>query len=367
MAAPAPVSVEPAAAAPATEAAPTPAKSKSSASAPGETSIRVSVSLLDHLMNLAGELVLGRNQLLQVINTQDRTGLDSVGAASTRSPASSRKPSCRRGMQPIGSVFSKFPRVVRDLSNKLGKQCDLLIEGKDVELDKSLLETIADPLTHLVRNSIDHGIESPQARTTAGKPPVGRVVLKAAHQAGKVHISISDDGKGIDPVRIRKKAVEQGLITAAEDRDMSDRDALRLIFMPGFSTAQQVTDVSGRGVGMDVVRTNIEKAGGTVEIDNHPGAGMSVNIRLPLTLAIVPSLIVRSGPERYAIPQVSISELVRIKASDVDKKIERVSGAEVLRLRGSLLPLVRLEKALSTQQPGIGNLQSAVSGQQSEG
>ena len=312
-----------------------------------DTSIRVSVGLLDHLMNLAGELVLGRNQLLQVINTKDASALDSVGARLDQVTSELQEAIMQTRMQPIGSVFAKFPRVVRDLSNKLGKQCDLTIEGKDVELDKSLLETIADPLTHLVRNSIDHGIETPQARAAAGKPPTGRVTLKAFHQAGKVNISIADDGKGIDPSKIRKKAVDEGLITAAQERDMSDREVLRLIFMPGFSTASQVTDVSGRGVGMDVVKTNIEKAGGTVEIDNHPGAGMAVNIRLPLTLAIVPSLIVRSCGERYAIPQVSINELVRIKAGEVSKKIEQVSGAEVLRLRGSLLPLVRLAKALN--------------------
>lgn len=316
----------------------------------GDTSIRVSVGLLDHLMNLAGELVLGRNQLLQMIATKDQSGLESVGGRLNQVTSELQEAIMQTRMQPIGSVFNKFPRVVRDLSSKLGKQCDLVIEGKDVELDKSIIEAIGDPLTHLIRNSVDHGIERPEVRTAKGKKPSGTVVLRAFHQAGKVNITITDDGAGIDAEKLKAKAIEKGLITSnAAAREMTERDAIRLIFHPGFSMAEKVTDVSGRGVGMDVVKTNIQKAGGTVDIETEVGVGTTISIKLPLTLAIIPSLIVRCGEERYAIPQVNISELVRIKATEAASKIERVSGAEVLRLRGSLLPLVRLSKALEIQ------------------
>jgi len=249
-------------------------------------------------------------------------------------------------MQVVGTVFGKFPRVVRDLSKQLGKQCRLTLEGEDVELDKSIIEAIGDPLTHLVRNSVDHGIESPEQRVNAGKPACGTVVLRAFHQAGKVNISISDDGAGIDATRLKEKAVSRGLITPEQAGDMSEREALRLIFHPGFSMAEKVTGVSGRGVGMDVVKTNIEKLGGAVGIDTQIGDGTTINVKLPLTLAIIPSLIVRCRENRFAIPQASISELVRIRAGDVATKIERVKNAEVFRLRGNLLPLVRLDQAL---------------------
>jgi two-component system chemotaxis sensor kinase CheA len=300
-------------------------------------------------MNLAGELVLGRNQLLQTIATGDRHGLESVSARLDQVTSKLQEAVMQTRMQPIGSVFGKFPRVVRDLSGKLGKQCDLVLEGKDVELDKSIIEAIGDPLTHLVRNSVDHGIETPADRVAAGKRATGTITLQAAHQAGKVNISISDDGAGINPDKLKRKAVEKGLITEGQARDLSEHEALNLIFHPGFSTAERVTDVSGRGVGMDVVKTNIQKAGGTVEIQTKVGAGTTINIKLPLTLAIVPSLIVRCGEERYAIPQVSISELVRVKATEIARRLERVSGAEVLRLRGSLLPLVRLSTTMQVQ------------------
>ncbi|NUQ62000.1 MAG: chemotaxis protein CheW [Pirellulales bacterium] len=249
-------------------------------------------------------------------------------------------------MQPIDTVFGRFPRVVRDLSNALGKQCELRLEGTDVELDKSIIEAIGDPLTHLVRNAVDHGIESPQQRAQLGKPAKGTIVLRAYHQAGKVNITITDNGRGIDAVRLREKAVARGLIIAEQARDMSDREALRLIFRPGFSMAEKVTDVSGRGVGMDVVKTNIERLGGTVGVETEVGAGTTLEIRLPLTLAIVPSLIVRCGGQRFAIPQASISELVRVKAEETRSRIQRIHDAEVIRLRGELLPLVRLERAL---------------------
>ena len=226
----------------------------------------------------------------------------------------------------------------------------MTVEGEEVELDKSIIEAIGDPLTHLVRNSVDHGIETPDLRMQAGKPKCGTVVLRAYHQAGKVNISIRDDGAGIDAVKLKEKAVTRGLITAEQAAEMGDREALRLIFHPGFSMAKQVTDVSGRGVGMDVVKTNIEKLGGAVGIETEIGRGTAINVRLPLTLAIVPSLIVRCCERRFAIPQTNIRELVRIKAKDVSTSIECVKDAEVFRLRGKLLPLVRLNTALAVSE-----------------
>ena len=252
-------------------------------------------------------------------------------------------------MQPIGSVFTKFPRVVRDLSKNLGKECNLTMEGKDVELDKSIVEAIGDPLTHLVRNSVDHGVEMPNVRQEKGKPVCGSIILRAFHQAGKVLLTITDDGAGIDAEKLRRKAVDKGLFTPEQARAMSDRDAVGLIFHPGFSTAEVVTDVSGRGVGMDVVKTNIEGLGGTVEIDTEVGKGTTIIVKLPLTLAIIPSLVVFCGGNRYAIPQVNISELVRIKPSEAKTRIQKVKHAEVLRLRGTLLPLVRLSSVLRTR------------------
>ena len=318
-----------------------------------EANIRVQVSVLDSLMNLAGELVLSRNQLLQAVASPNDSGLDSVAARLDQVTSELQEAIMQTRMQAVGTVFNRFPRVVRDLSNQLGKQCELTLEGEDVELDKSVIEAIGDPLTHLVRNAVDHAIESPEDRIKAGKSPVGKIVLRAFHQAGKVNISISDDGDGIDVARIKEKAIARGLITPEQAAEIGDREALRLIFRPGFSMAAKVTDVSGRGVGMDVVKTNVEKLGGAVGIDTASGVGTTIDVRLPLTLAIIPSLIVRCGGDRFAIPQGSISELVRIKAQDVASKIERVKHAEVFRLRGELLPLVRLDTALNLdRKPG---------------
>ncbi len=313
-----------------------------------DASLRVNVTVIDSLMNLAGELVLGRNQLLQVISTQDQEGLDRVAARLDQVTSELQEAIMQTRMQPVGTVFNKFPRVVRDLSGSLGKQCELTIRGKEVELDKTIIEAIGDPLTHLIRNSVDHGVETPDVRQANGKPPAGEVELRAFHQAGKVNITIRDDGKGIDAEKLKQSAIHKGIISAEQARDMSRNEAIRLIFHPGFSTAEKVTDVSGRGVGMDVVRTNIEKLGGAISVDTEVGLGTTFHIKLPLTLAIIPSLIVRCGEDRFAIPQVSISELVRIKPSEVAQKVERVKDAEVLRLRGSLLPLVRLSDALKT-------------------
>ena len=315
-----------------------------------ESSIRVSVETLDHLMNLAGELVLGRNQLMQTIGSGEKTGLESVAARINQVTCEMQDAIMQARMQPIGNVFNRFSRVVRDLSAKLGKQCDLTIEGKDVEVDKTIVEAIADPLTHLVRNAVDHGLETPADRVNAGKNATGKLLLRALHQSGKVCIEIKDDGAGIDPQKILNKAIEKGLITSEQGSQMSDRDIYRLIFAPGFSTAEKISDVSGRGVGMDVVRTNIERLGGTVEVESRLGSGSTILVTLPLTLAIIPSLIVHSHKQRFAIPQVNIVELVRIRRNEVEQKIGRVKGAEVLRLRGSLLPLVRLSEAFGVYE-----------------
>jgi len=324
-----------------------PEKTTSSASA--QTSLRVSVKVLDSLMNLAGELVLGRNQLLQEAESKDRRGIESVAARIDQVTSELQEAIMQTRMQPIGTVFNKFPRIVRDLSSSLAKQCELTIEGKDVEMDKAIIEGIGDPLTHLIRNSVDHGIEQPNVRTANGKNVIGTVILKAYHQAGKVNISIIDDGDGINHIKLKEKAVEKGVITAEQAAEMSEGEAVRLIFHPGFSMAKKVTGVSGRGVGMDVVKTNIEKLGGTVDIETQIGKGTTISIKLPLTLAIIPSMVVRCGNGRFALPQTGISELVRIKASEVAEKIERLREAEVLRLRGSLLPLVRLSDVLNIQ------------------
>ncbi|BBO35209.1 chemotaxis protein CheW [Lacipirellula parvula] len=323
------------------------------ATASPETSIRVQVGVLDSLMNLAGELVLGRNQLIQALNTDAHVGIEAVASRLDQVTTELQEAIMRTRMQPIGAVFSKFPRVVRDLSAKLGKQCDVIMDGKEVDVDKTILEAIGDPLTHLVRNSIDHGVERPDVRVAAGKPANGTIHLKAYHEAGKVRIDIADDGGGIYPEKLKKKAVEKGVVTAEQASRLTDREAIRLIFHPGFSTAEKITDVSGRGVGMDVVRTNIEKLGGTVDVDSTPGRGTTIQITLPLTLAIIPSLIIQSGEERFAIPQVNISELVRLRREEMAKRLDMVKSAEVLRLRGSLLPLVRLRDVLGFVAPSI--------------
>jgi two-component system, chemotaxis family, sensor kinase CheA len=336
------------------------AASNAPATGSTETSIRVQVGVLDSLMNLAGELVLGRNQLIQTLSTEAHFGIEAVAARLDQVTTELQEAIMRTRMQPIGAVFTKFPRVVRDLSAKLGKQCEVVMDGKDVDVDKTILEAIGDPLTHLVRNSIDHGIERPEVRTAAGKPAMGTVQLRAYHEAGKVRIDVADDGGGIDPARLKKKAIEKGVISAEQAARMSDREAIRLIFHPGFSTAEKVTDVSGRGVGMDVVRTNIEKLGGTVDIESTPGVGTTIQITLPLTLAIIPSLIIQCGDERYAIPQVNISELVRLRREEISTRLDRVKSAEVLRLRGSLLPLVRLREVLGLSGPAAAEGESEV-------
>ncbi|WP_297055531.1 chemotaxis protein CheW, partial [Thermosulfurimonas sp.] len=309
-----------------------------------ETHIRVDVKLLDHLMNLAGELVLARNRLVQLANQKVDPELMQATQTLSLVTTEMQEAIMKTRMQPIGNVFNKFPRIVRDLARSTGKKVNLHIEGADTELDRSIIEAIKDPLTHLVRNSIDHGIEPPEERVQLNKPPVGTLVMRAFHEGGQVIIEIEDDGRGIDTEKVKRKAVEKGLITPEEAERMSDHEALNLIFKPGFSTAEKVTNISGRGVGMDVVKTNIERLGGSIEIRSVKGAGTTVRIKIPLTLAIVPALIVVSGGERYAIPQVSLKELVNIE--DPEKEIHRIGQSEFYRLRGNIIPLVRLAKVL---------------------
>lgn len=313
-----------------------------------ETSLRVHVSLLDQLMTLAGELVLSRNQLLQSMSSEDHRGSEIAGQRIDLITSELQEAIMLTRMQSIGNVFNKFPRVVRDLSQALKKKVDLHLEGKGVELDKTIIEAIGDPLTHLVRNAVDHGIEMPDVRRGAGKKPVGKIFLKAYHEAGQVNIEISDDGKGLDGQVLTQKALEKGLISEDQAKVMSDKEKINLIFLPGFSTAEKITDVSGRGVGMDVVKTNLDKLGGIIDIDSEMGKGSTIRIKLPLTLAIIPCQIVMTGNERYAIPQVNLEELLRIPANQVKDRIERVGDAEVVRLRGNLLPLIKLAEVIDT-------------------
>ncbi len=315
-----------------------------------DTNIRVDVNLLDQLMNLVGELVLARNQILQFGDQ----GQDAAFAATTQHlnlvTTELQEGVMKTRMQPIGNVWSKFPRVVRDLATSCGKKIRLEMEGKETELDKTLIEAIKDPLTHIVRNSADHGIESPEDRKAAGKNEEGMLKLRAFHEGGQVNIEIIDDGGGIDPVKIKQKALEKNVITQEQAAKMSDRELVNLVFAAGFSTAAKVTNVSGRGVGMDVVKTNIEKIGGTVDIQSKFKEGTTLKIKIPLTLAIIPALTVMTGGDRYAIPQVNLLELVLLEGEQAIKSVEFIQGAPVYRLRGHLLPLIYLHEELKVDK-----------------
>lgn len=316
--------------------------------AEGAGTIRVSVGQLDRLMSLAGELVLTRNALLKKASERD---LDEMIELSQRVDAITsdlQDGIMATRMQQVGIVFTKFRRIVRDLSLTLHKKIDLEIEGEEVELDKTIIEAIGDPLTHLVRNSADHGIELPSERVSAGKAESGKLAIRARHEAGQVVIEVSDDGRGIDTRRVSQKAVEKRLRTREQLDAMSEEELVRLVFEPGFSTAEAVTEISGRGVGMDVVVSSLSRIGGTVDIRSDLGRGTTITVRLPLTLAIIASVLVEAGGERFAIPQVNLVELVRIPAREVQKRVERVGSATVMRLRGDLLPLLRLTEALGT-------------------
>src|SRR5271163_3830294 len=308
--------------------------------------IRVGVNLLDKLMTLVGELVLARNQLMQLTSTLEDTGLQAVSQRMNLIATELQEEVMKTRMQPIGNIWAQFPRTVRDVALGCGKEVGIEMEGKETELDKTIIEAIKDPLTHLVRNSVDHGIELPDVRVQAGKARSGRLTLRAFHEGGQVNIEISDDGAGLNAERIRKKAVERALITAEQATRMTEPEIFNLIFQPGLSTAEKVTNVSGRGVGMDVVKTNVEKIGGTVDVQSTLGRGTTVRVRIPLTLAIIPALVVTCGGDRYAIPQVSLLELVRLTGDQIGAGIEMVHGAPVHRLRGRLLPLVYLSREL---------------------
>ncbi|HJL15085.1 MAG TPA: chemotaxis protein CheA [Sandaracinaceae bacterium LLY-WYZ-13_1] len=307
--------------------------------------VRVGVGLLDELMNLVGELVLVRNQILQLAGGVDDAGLAAASQRLDHVTSELQEGVMTTRMQPIGTVWSKLPRVVRDLARACGKEVRIEMHGRETELDRTLIEAIKDPITHLVRNAVDHGIEAPEVREAEGKPREGVLSLRAFHEGGKVEIEIADDGAGIRPAQIERRAVERGLVTSAQAAAMSEREMIQLVFRPGFSTATKVTNVSGRGVGMDVVKTNVERIGGTIDVASRSGEGTTFRVQIPLTLAIVPALVVRCAGERYAIPQISLLELVRLEGAQ-RRRIESVHGAPVLRLRGRLLPLVDLARLL---------------------
>ncbi|MBY0279014.1 chemotaxis protein CheW [Candidatus Binatia bacterium] len=321
-------------------------QSEAHSSSVADTTIRVDVHLLDKLMNLVGELVLARNQILQFTSTQDDSSFIATSQRLNLVTTELQEGVMKTRMQPIGNIWAKFPRVVRDVAIACGKQVRVEMDGRETELDKTIIEAIKDPLTHVVRNAVDHGIEAPEKRVAAGKPAEGRLFMRAFHEGGQVNIEISDDGGGIDPEKLKQKALQRGLVHPDQLARMGEREILNLIFLPGFSTAEKITNVSGRGVGMDVVKTNIEKIGGTVDIQSKVGHGTTLKVKIPLTLAIIPALVVTSGGERYAIPQVSLLELVRLEADQARRAIESIHGAPVYRLRGNLLPLAYLSREL---------------------
>ena len=330
---------------------PGPAPSTAAAEPTKETAasggnIRVDVGLLDKMMNRVGELVLARNQILQCSSSQTDATFFNAAQRLNLITTELQEGVMKTRMQPIGNVWGRFPRLVRDLALQCGKQVTIEMEGSDTELDKTIIEAIKDPLTHILRNSLDHGIETPEERIRRGKAPAGKLHLRAYHEGGHVNIEISDDGAGINLERVKQRALQRGVIAAQQAERMSDRELMNLIFLPGFSTAEKVSNVSGRGVGMDVVKTNIEKIGGAVDLQSVSGQGTTLKIKIPLTLAIIPALIVSSGGERFAIPQISLLELVRLDASQGNTAIEHIQGVPVHRLRGRLLPLVFLNREL---------------------
>lgn len=311
-----------------------------------ESSVRVDITVLDQLMTLVGELVLTRNQVLQQTGSKRDAAVGRTLGRLDQLTADLQDAVLKTRMQPIEHVWSKVPRVVRDLARQLNKDVAVHLHGGETELDRAVLESVKDPLTHLVRNAIDHGIETPDDRVAAGKPRQGNLTLRAYHDAGQVTVEITDDGNGIDPEVVRARALERGLIDARVAATMSRDQLIDLVFAPGFSTAAAVTNVSGRGVGMDVVRSNIQQIGGSVDISSTVGKGSSFRITIPLTLAIIPTLAVTSMDEVYAIPQASLVELVRLDPAHTASRVENVSGSPVFRLRGRLLPLLDLRDVL---------------------
>jgi two-component system chemotaxis sensor kinase CheA len=318
-----------------------------------DSSIRVDVGLLDQLMRMVGELVLTRNQVVQYVGDLQHTELQRASQRLNLIATELQEGVMKTRMQPIDQVWSRLPRVVRDLGAQCGKSVRLVMDGRETELDRTLLEAVKDPLTHLVRNAIDHGLETPDVRLAAGKPGEGTLSLRAYHEGGQVVVEVGDDGAGIDRDRVAAKAIENGLVSRDQMARLSDREILDLIFRAGFSTAAAVTNVSGRGVGMDVVRTNIEKIGGTVDLVSELGVGTTVRVRIPLTLAIIPALVVGQAGDTYAIPQANLLELVRLEGEAAQTGIEHVAGAPVYRLRGTLLPLVYLDAQLGLPAPQV--------------
>jgi two-component system chemotaxis sensor kinase CheA len=315
-----------------------------SAAPVAESTVRVDVGLLASILDLVGELVLARNQLRSI--DSDDPAVQAVSQRINAVTGALQEAAVKTRLQPIEHVFSKFPRTVRDLAVACGKEVQFVIDGADTELDRTLVESIRDPLTHLIRNAVDHGIEPPDARAAKGKPRAGRLSLRAFNESGQVTIEVTDDGGGIAVEAVREKAVARGLIDAATAATLPDERVLQFIFEPGFSTAKQVTSVSGRGVGMDVVKTNIEAIGGTVDIQSRAGVGTTVRVRVPLTLAIIPALVFRCGGERFAIPQTAVSELVPLRPDRAGPRIEGLAEAPVMRVRGRLVPVVFLDRFL---------------------
>ncbi|PSB40565.1 chemotaxis protein CheA, partial [Cyanosarcina cf. burmensis CCALA 770] len=316
---------------------------------PSDSTIRVNVELLDRVMNLVGELVLARNQMVRFAETVPDSDLTETCQRLNQVTTQLQEEVLKTRMQPIATIWQKFPRAIRDLAIASGKQVQVEMNGADTELDRSVLEAIKDPLTHIVRNCIAHGIETPEIRSSRGKPIQGKLALHAWHEGGTVKIEISDDGNGIDPQQLKQQAQKLGILSAVEAEKIGEAEALNLIFVSGFSTAAQVTNLSGRGVGMDVVKTNLDAIDGKVEVDSQVGQGTKFKLKIPLTLAIIPALIADSGNHHFAIPQVSIQELVQLEVETSLLEIETFYDIPVYRLRGKLLPLVYLNQTLQLQ------------------
>lgn len=332
------------------ENAPAGQRIRANASTEADRTIRVNVGKLDELINLVGELVLERNRILQIsreisdLHVPDavRSALGQATARLSFITGELQTASLKTRMVPVETLFRRFPRMVRDISKALGKEVNLIITGEETEIDRNVVEGIADPLVHLIRNALDHGLESPDVREASGKPATGQIHIEASQQGDHIVILVQDDGKGMDPERIAKKAMEKGLVTAERLRSMNDREILDLIFQPGFSTAEKISDVSGRGVGMDVVRTNLTQLNGTVEVDSEVGRGSTVRLMLPLTLAILPVLLVRADEDVYAVPLRSVVEIVRVPREN----LHRMDGTEIMRLRDEVFPLRYLREVL---------------------
>src|SRR5450759_3191513 len=322
----------------------------------GGQSIRVTVDTLEHLMTMVSELVLTRNQLLEIVRRYEDSEFKAPLQRLSNVTAELQEGVMKTRMQPIGNAWQKLPRIVRDLSNERGKQIDLEMQGAETQLDRQVLDLIKDPLTHMVRNSADHGLEKPEERRAAGKPEHGRIRLSAYHEGGHIIIQIADDGRGLDTDRIKAKTLAQGLVSESDIEKLTEAQIHKFIFAPGISTAAKVTSVSGRGVGMDVVRNNIDQIGGTIDVKSVAGVGLSFTIKIPLTLAIVAALIVEAGGDRFAIPQIAVIELVRARAGS-EHRVERIKATAVFRLRDKLLPLSRLSQLLGTD-PGPGDVES---------